>query len=89
MPVEQTDRSLGVTRFQVRQKMAEMYAIKPSEFPENLNLVGMIVYVSQRLDRYPPSGVEGVVTVERADQFYHGRCYRADIDNIVRRNLKE
>jgi hypothetical protein len=87
--VEQLNRSLGVTKLQVREKMAEMFAIKPSWVLNGVNLVGMIVYISQRLDRYPPIGVEGRRDVERAEQFYKGLCYRVDIENFVGRNLKE
>ena len=56
-PVEQRNRELGVTMLQIREKMAKMYEAKPSWIPNSVNLVGMIVYVSKRLERYLPRGV--------------------------------
>lgn len=69
--------------------MQQMFRDKPSEILNGVNLVDMIVYISQRLDRHHPRGVEVVGNIERAEQFFNGLCYRVDLENLVGRNLKE
>ena len=85
--------STGVTTLQIRHALAELYQtvnVRATWFPLRLlpRLISAIISMSQKLNHYPPAGIQRPGNIERETFVDRGVQYRVDLENLFGHNLR-